>query len=416
MAPTRRRRVAGADTRFEPAHDPAPVSDSASRTVDRDVVLDDPRATLHTSLARESEERFRQIADALHDVVALSDAANTNVLFVNAAYEEIWHRPSAELYANPLAMLEGVHPDDRERVRHALTAPSPEEHDLEFRVVRPDGTLRWVWRRSVPVRGPGGEIYRMASITEDITERKYVIESHQRLIRGFTHDVKNPLGAANGFLSLLADGVFGDLTAQQAEIVGRIRHSIHGALDLVSHLLELERAEAGQLSVRWQRVDLGGVCRDLVDEFRGAATARDLALNVPDCGEEDAIVIDSDPALVHQILANLVSNATKYTQAGGAVTIRVLPAEEDQAPAPGSWVTISVADNGPGIPFEKQNLLFREFTRFQPDAVDGTGIGLAISQRLARALGGAIRFRSTPGGGSTFTLWLPNNPPPATAS
>ena len=75
---------------------------------------------------------------------------------------------------------------------------------------------------------------------------------------------------------------------------------------------------------------------------------------------------------------------------------------------------MAVADDGPGIPFEKQSLVFREFTRFDPDATAGSGIGLAISRRLARALGGEITFTSTPGVGSTFTLWLPLEPPPST--
>ena len=411
-----------ADARFDPdahvADHPALSADRVSEFRVRQEVLKDIGAARRANRDRgfvESEERFRQIADALHDVVLLSDASSTELLFVNAAYEQIWGRSREDLYANPLALLDGVHPDDRERVRHTLVGPRLREYDLEFRVVRPAGDQRWVWCRGFPVRNKSGEIYRMASIAEDITERRQIVESHQRLIRGFTHDVKNPLGVADGFLSLLEDGVFGDMPAKQMDAVDRARRAIRGALSLVSELLEIERAEAGQLTIERQRLDLGVVSGEVVEEFRAAANAKQLRLTLLLPCRDDALVVESDRARLRQILANLVSNATKYTQPGGSVTIRGHSADDDEAPGPGRWVALAVADNGPGIPFEKQNLLFREFTRFQPNATAGTGIGLAISQRLARALGGAITFKSTPGGGSTFTLWLPSDAPPAVA-
>jgi signal transduction histidine kinase len=105
----------------------------------------------------------------------------------------------------------------------------------------------------------------------------------------------------------------------------------------------------------------------------------------------------------------------KYTQPEGSIAVRAFVADDDAGPRRGRRAAIAVVDNGPGIPPEKQSLLFREFTRFNPGAAEGSGIGLAISQRLAHAIGAAITFASTPGGGSTFTLWLPNDPAPLPA-
>jgi PAS domain S-box-containing protein len=362
-----------------------------------------------------SEELLREIAEALHDVVLLSDENRTQLFFVNAAYEQIWGRSREELYTNPLALLEGVHPEDRERVRDAMVSHSRGEYDVEFRVVRPDGGQRWVWSRGFPVRSASGEIYRSASITEDITDRKQVIESHEQLIRGFTHDVKNPLGAADGYLSLLELGVGGEMSATQTETVGRARRSIRTALDLVSQLLEIERAEAGQLNIERGRMDLGVTTREIVEEFRFAANAKRISLAPLVLGNEgnDSLVIESDRARVRQILANLISNAVKYTQPDGSIEVRAHLVNDGEGPRRGRWVAISVADNGPGIPLEKQNLIFREFTRFDPGAAEGSGIGLAISQRLARALGAVITCKSTPGMGSTFTLWLPSDLSPS---
>jgi PAS domain S-box-containing protein len=363
--------------------------------------------------AKTSEELLREIAEALHDVVMLSDEDRTQLYFVNSAYEQIWGRSREELYANPQALLEGVHPEDRERVRDAIVGRSRDEYDIEFRVVRPDGGQRWVWTRGFPVRSESGDVHRSASISEDITDRKQVIESHEQLIRGFTHDVKNPLGAADGYLSLLELGVHGEMSAMQTETVGRARRSIRAALDLVSQLLELERTAAGQLNIERERVDLGATIREIVEEFRFAADAKRLSLAPVVLGNDgsDSLVIESDRARVRQILANLISNAVKYTHPDGSIEVSAHLVNDGEGPRVGRWVALSVADNGPGIPLEKQNLIFREFTRFDPGAVEGSGIGLAISQRLARALGAAITFKSTPGVGSTFTLWLPSDPP-----
>jgi len=361
----------------------------------------------------ESEERFRQIVEGLHDIVALANVSGTQVYFVNAAYEQIWGQSRDKLYDDPMAFLECVHPEDRARVRDVMFRQARKEFALEFRVVRPNGDQRWVSSRGFPVRHADGEIYRIASITEDVTERKAIAASHQRLLRGFTHDVKNPLGAADGYLSLLEIGVYGELPAKQLDTISRARRSIRAGLKLVSQLLEIERAEAGELSVDRERVDLGTLASDCVDDFRAAANNKRQVLTFL-VSPGDDLVVESDRARVRQILANLVSNAVKYTQSYGTIAIsaRVADGDDETAPWRGRWVVLAVADTGPGIPPEKHSLLFREFTRFDPGAAEGSGIGLAISQQIARALGAAITFKSTPGIGSTFTLWLPCDPAP----
>jgi len=401
------------------AFQPPPSSDAATATTDRSAdalqTLKGVAQALQENLARgylESEEQLRQIAEATNDVVLLSDANGGRVLFVNSAYERIWGRSRGELLDNPTAFFDGVHPDDRNRVRETIVGRPRAEFDVEFRVLRPEGGIRWVWTRGFPVRNTDGVIYRVASITEDVTDRRQIVESHQRLIRGFTHDVKNPLGAADGYLSLLETGVFGDMLPAQAETIARARRSIHIAIDLVKQLLDIERAESGQMAVERAPVDFCALLHEIAEEFRGAANARGQHLEVLSACRGGALVIETDVARVRQILANLISNAVKYTHAGGHITIRARPASDAEAPWPGRWIAAAVTDNGPGIPLEKQRLLFREFTRFDPGAAEGSGIGLAISQRMATALGGAVTFSSEPGSGSTFTLWVPRDAKP----
>jgi signal transduction histidine kinase len=118
-------------------------------------------------------------------------------------------------------------------------------------------------------------------------------------------------------------------------------------------------------------------------------------------------VIESDATRVRQILGNLFSNAVKYTDEGEVRAFVELRSGDGAHGKAGEWIAAAVVDTGPGIPAEKHRLLFQEFTRLDPGEKKGAGVGLAISQRIAHALGGEITAESEAGAGSTFTLWLP---------
>jgi signal transduction histidine kinase len=232
-------------------------------------------------------------------------------------------------------------------------------------------------------------------------ELERITESKARLMRGFTHDVKNPIGAADGYLQLLADGMFGPLDEKQQASIERAHRSLGAALNLISELLELATAESGRINVHRVPTDVCEIARDVAEEYRAQAGAKGLAMSV-DCAT-DVPVLGSDPARVRQVLGNLLSNAVKYTLAGSiAVRVRSIVHAER-----GRSVAVEIADTGPGIPQEKQHLLFREFVRLDPAAGPGAGIGLAISTRIVEVLGGAITVASEPGRGTTFTLLLP---------
>lgn len=235
-------------------------------------------------------------------------------------------------------------------------------------------------------------------------ELQAVSESKARLTRGFSHDVKNPLGAADGYLQLLEDGIPEPVTPRQGAHVAGARRCVAAALNLIEDLLEIERASTGNIRVEWAPTDVGEVVREAVDEYRVQAEAKGLALRLelPPAGP----VVTTDRTRVRQVLGNLVSNAVKYTPAGG-VSVRVERRADGNGPGSGGRVAVEVTDTGIGIPPEKRHLLFQEFARFEPGAAKGTGIGLAISHRIVQALGGELRLESGTGPGSTFVLWLP---------
>lgn len=252
-------------------------------------------------------------------------------------------------------------------------------------------------------------LYQAAREAREEAERRRVellrlTESRSRLMRGFGHDVKNPLGAADGYLQLLEEGVAGELGAEVREGVSRARRSVRAALELIEELLALARWEAADVEVEPSPTDVRDAVRGIAEEYRAQAEAKGLALRTELPGKLPPI--ESDAGRIRQVLSNLLSNALKYTETG-SITVRVEEREGGAAPGPGKWIAVDVVDTGPGIPEEKQRLLFREFARLEPGKRRGAGLGLAMSRRIARVLHGDVTVDSAPGRGSTFTLWLP---------
>ena len=234
-------------------------------------------------------------------------------------------------------------------------------------------------------------------------ERAEVIrasDARAALLRGVTHDVKNPLGAAAGYAQLLEEGIVGPLADPQRTIIQRIRRLLGTAVETITDLLELARADAGGLHLEYAEADLSRMAAEAVDDHRGVA--RDHTLTVEPSSEPTPLV--TDPLRVRQILSNLLSNAIKYTPPGGRIAVRIVR----QPPSAGGRVGVEVRDSGPGIPAELRSHVFEEFFRVQQAAAParGNGLGLAISRRIARLLGGDVTYRDAEPHGSIFTLWL----------
>jgi signal transduction histidine kinase len=171
-------------------------------------------------------------------------------------------------------------------------------------------------------------------------------------------------------------------------------------------LLDLARAEAGEIEIHSAPTDVRAVAEEAVEEYHAQAEAARLSLTIK-IGNTPP-VIESDASRIRQVLGNLISNAVKYTERG-TITVMVDVREEAKAPGPGRSVALDVADTGPGIAEEQHAVLFQEFRRLDTAGEKkGAGIGLAISRRIAQAFGGDITITSAVGRGSTFTLWLPS--------
>jgi PAS domain S-box-containing protein len=130
---------------------------------------------------RESEERFRQLAENIDEVFSLTDARTKSLIYVSAAYEAVWGRTCESLYKEPASFLDAIHPDDRAAVLERLCSRTYTPHEIEYRILRPDGSVRWISDRSLPIRDGAGKIYRCAGIARDITQHKHAEEALHKL-------------------------------------------------------------------------------------------------------------------------------------------------------------------------------------------------------------------------------------------
>ncbi len=261
------------------------------------------------------------------------------------------------------------------------------------------GAVVWTARRTILLS-------EAAAAGQRDAERAMAAKS--ALMRGVTHDLKNPLGAARGYADLLADGALGPLPDSYVKMIGRLRSLLTATLDTVNDLVEVSRADSGQLRIERRICDVAQLARDCVDDYRatGEAAGLTLGFDLDPAALEMVSRVSTDPTRVRQVLGNMLSNAVKYTPRGGTVRIVVTPSDDEEL---GRVVVCAVTDTGPGIPESLRERVFEEFFRVPATVAiaHGTGVGLAIARRLSRLLGGDLRLSDTPGGGATFSLLLP---------
>jgi len=235
-----------------------------------------------------------------------------------------------------------------------------------------------------------------------------------------SHELRTPLNAIVGFVDLLREGVYGELSPRQVKPVERIEASANHLRHLVDQILDLAKMAAGRLDVHAETLDVRPFILDVASEVESLLNEKGLTLSL--VMGSGLPRIRTDPTHFRQILMNLLGNAIKYTETGNVV-IRTRAHSDDNARLDGlpdsiskieerTWLSVQVIDSGVGIAAGDQERVFEEFEQLTPGPrtdppSQGTGLGLAISRRLARLLGGEVTLVSELGKGSTFTFWLP---------
>ncbi|MBA3969224.1 MAG: HAMP domain-containing histidine kinase [Gemmatimonadetes bacterium] len=386
---------------------------------------------------RDDEERaYMQLAPLIQHL-----GPDAEVLFAELRTQAPrWHAtfPEAELRGytpTPGALAQRL-PEQQQLYEATLSAASRLDARIAQRAQQTRARIREIERNErrlglvlvVLALAGAGVIFQVARRLRSLTEasRRHAEEAEGRrreveslmeqrtsFIRGITHDLKNPLGAVDAFAQLLEAEIKGPLTTDQRMMVGRMRRATQETLGIIDDLLSLSRAQSGQLRIERRATDVARLVREAAEDYRASIEAAGLALEVE--LNDGLPPIRVDTSRVRQILGNLLSNAVKYTPEG-EVRVRAAERAGDGAPGPGSWVSVDVIDTGLGIPEEEQDNVFGEFHRIHRDQARGVGLGLSISRRIARLLGGDVTVESEVGKGSTFTLWLPLTfPDPAPA-
>jgi PAS domain S-box-containing protein len=346
---------------------------------------------------RESEERFRELAAHLDSIFWLWSVDEKRLLYVSPAYETMWGRSRESLYADPGSFLSAIHPEDRERVRVAAsTLLRRTSGSVEYRVTQPDGMEHWVCSRGFGVRGPRGRVYRIAGITEDITQRKHAEQDRERVLEILGHDLRNPL------TSILLNTEVALAAAQQercTDVDAPLRDVIAGAemmRRLVEDILTAATLRGGGIQLRRRWCDVGALLHQAMERIRPIATDREITLHSA-APAGLTVLIDSERIL--QALNNLLSNATRFTPSGGEIEMR--------AEKRGSRVWLSVTDTGPGIDEEDLPRLFERYWQANRTTGSGSGLGLTIVKGIVEAHQGRVWAASNAGVGSTFVLSLP---------
>jgi hypothetical protein len=228
-----------------------------------------------------------------------------------------------------------------------------------------------------------------------------------------SHELRTPLNAVLGYSELMEMGISGPVTELMRDQIGRIQVSAHHLLGLVNDILDLAKVEAGQLQVSSRPCSAAETVAAAIALIQPQAAAGGLELAVVSDSNSSASY-HGDEERVRQILVNLLSNAVKFTPHGGKITVETADSASPDADArlkpSRSYVSFRITDTGAGIPDDKQPLIFDPFVQVESGhsrSREGSGLGLTISRRLARLMGGDLTVTSELGKGSTFTLWLP---------
>jgi len=365
----------------------------------------------------DESRRLRAIVDRLADGILVVDGEGV-IRFANPAAELLFGRSQAQLIGTELGF------------------PVVAGENAEIEVVRPGGETITAELRIVDAdwgAASEGDIARLVSL-RDITDRKRAVERERQLEREraaraeaeaasqakseflamMSHELRTPLNAVIGYAELLDLGIAGPLTVEQRHQLSRIRASGRHLLGLVNEVLDLAKIEAGRLSVNAGLGRAGDAADAALSLVQPRADEKGIVFVGQCSGDPDAIY-EGDEDRVRQILVNLLSNAVKFTEPGGQVALECGTRDYPDHDARvvhnhAKWVYLRVRDNGIGITDEQLPLIFDPFVQGETGHTrsnDGSGLGLTISRRLARLMGGDITVKSTPGNGSAFTLWLP---------
>jgi PAS domain S-box-containing protein len=359
-------------------------------------------------------QAYRLMAEEASDIVVIREP-DGRVFFASSALQRVLKRTPAEVENGHF--LELVHPEDREQAAAIYAVPLPGKTlSGTFRIHHGDGHYVWIetTTRAVYDSNTGG-LRNIICVSRDVTERtKHELEvkaaqeraesankAKSRFLANMSHELRTPLNAVIGFTDMMRQRTFGPLGNERyEEYATLIYDSGQLLLDLISDMLDMAKIEAGKLELNLEHVDLGGTVEDCVRMLRDRAenSGLELTLSIP----KEPVFLAADKRAVKQVLLNLLTNAIKFTPAGGHVGVSVRSGAGN--------ATVSVRDTGIGIPASDIERLGNPFEQVNGDpmlAKSGSGLGLALVRALMEKHGGTLKIESEEGIGTDVRVSFP---------
>jgi len=349
---------------------------------------------------RASEERFRRMAEVIPVCFWMYSPDWERAIYISPGAEKIYGHTCESFYRQPGLWLDAVHPDDGERVRTFWEEHHEHEGESEYRIVRPDGEIRWVREVAAPVRNEAGELVLLTGFVEDITERKrteaQLIQAEKLaslgvLAGGIAHQLRNPLGIISASAQLLQEHP--DDPQLQSQCTEKIRAATQRASKVIENLLRFARGESAPML----EMDVQLVLEETFDLLAHHMTLRRVSL-----GKEFQPClpcVHGNPHLLQQAFINLILNACNAMPQGGTLTVTTRATKA-------GGVEIQFRDTGHGIAPEHLSKIFDPFFTTMP-LNKGTGLGLPVTWSIIQQHQGTIEVHSQVGQGATFTIRLP---------